>query len=205
MIDHLVYAAADLALGMEQIEQLIGITPTLGGQHPGRGTRNALLALGADRYLEIVAPDPDQPPPPSGRWLGVDDVRDPRLTTWAAKHGDLARTRARALEHGVALGEVKSGTRQRTDGVRLSWQLTEPDPLVGGGVIPFLIDWGASPHPAHTAAQGASLVDFRLEHPDVGAIQRMLRVLDVDVPVSRADKPALVAMLEGPRGRVELR
>ena len=205
MIEHLVYAAPDLTHGIELIERLIGIAPTLGGQHPGRGTRNALLALGEHAYLEIVAPDPDQPPPATGRWLGVDDVHEARLTTWAAKHSELTSFRARVLKNGVPLGEVKSGARERTDGVRLSWQLTEPEPLIAGGIVPFFIDWGDSPHPAATAAHGASLVDFRLEHPDVESIQQMLRTLDLDIPVSLADRPALVATLDGPRGRVELR
>lgn len=204
-VDHLVYATPDLELGVEEIERLIGLTPTLGGQHPGRGTRNALLALGSDVYLEIVAPDPDQPPPARGRWLGVDAAAAGRLTTWAAKGSDLPSLRRRAVAQGVRLGAVRAGARQRADGVRLSWQLTDPDPLVAGGVIPFLIDWGDSPHPSRSAAQGASLVDFRVEHPDVERVRRMLRALEVDVVVAHADRAALVAVVEGRRGRVELR
>ncbi len=204
-IDHLVYATPDLARGVAEIERLIGVTPTPGGQHPGRGTRNALVALGADAYLEIVAPDPDQPPPASGRWLGVDTVAASRLTTWAARGTDLPAFRRRAIEQGVPLGEVRQGARQRADGVLLSWQLTDPEPLVAGGVVPFLIDWGESPHPARAAAPGATLVGFHLEHPDVAGVRRMLRTLGLDVGVAPAERAALVAVIEGPHGRVELR
>ena len=73
------------------------------------------------------------------------------------------------------------------------------------GVIPFFIDWGDSPHPADSAAQGATLVDLRVEHPDVDKIRRMLGALDLDVDVVAAEKPAIVTAIEGPRGRVELR
>lgn len=38
-VDHLVYATSNLERGMEEIERLTGVPPTLGGQHPGRGTR----------------------------------------------------------------------------------------------------------------------------------------------------------------------
>ena len=205
VVDHLVYATPDLARGMEEIEHLTGVAPTLGGQHPGRGTRNALIALGADAYLEIVAPDPEQPPPAGARWLGVDTAETSRLTTWAARGRSLPELRAHAAEQGVLLGEVRSGARQRADGVHLSWRLTDPDPLVAGGVIPFFIDWDGSPHPSRSAARGASLVDLRVEHPDVEGVQRLLRVLDLHVTVTRAELAALVAVLEGPRGRVELR
>ncbi len=38
-VDHVVYATPDLERGMEEIERLTGVSPTLGGEHPGRGTR----------------------------------------------------------------------------------------------------------------------------------------------------------------------
>lgn len=41
-VDHLLYATPDLNRGVEEIEKLIGVRATEGGQHPGRGTRNAL-------------------------------------------------------------------------------------------------------------------------------------------------------------------
>ena len=204
-VDHLVYATADLDRGIEEIERLTGVTATRGGQHRGRGTRNALISLGAGAYLEIFAPDPDQAAPAGGRWLGVDDVTTSRLMAWAARGTSLPELRARAVARGVPLGEVQSGARQRADGTVLSWKLTDPQPLIAGGVIPFFIDWGASPHPSRSAARGATLVDLRIEHPDVSDVTRMLRALELDVAVTHAKRPGLVAFIEGRHGLVELR
>jgi hypothetical protein len=76
---------------------------------------------------------------------------------------------------------------------------------VAGGIVPFFIDWGGSPHPATTAAKGATLVSLRAEHPDARGVHRMLRHLGLDLPVKEGKRPAIIAVIEGPRGRVELR
>lgn len=204
-VDHLVYATPDLHRGMREIELLTGVAPAPGGQHAGRGTRNALIALGNGAYLEIIAPDPDQPSPVGGRWLGVDSVMSSRLTTWSVNGSRLIDLRSRAIENGVPLGEVHSASRLRTDGMRLSWSVTDPDPLLADGVIPFFIDWGDSPHPSNSAPRGGTLVDLSVEHPDAEKVRSMLRALDLDVSVTVADRPAIVAVIECPLGRVELR
>jgi Glyoxalase-like domain len=204
-VDHLVYATPDLNRGVEEIEKILGVRATPGGQHPGRGTRNALITLGPAIYLEIIAPDPEQPPPKTPRPFGIDGLKESRLVAWAAKGSDLERLRDEAARKGARLGEVMSGSRRRTDGILLSWRYTDPQTVLADGLIPFFIDWGQSPHPARTAAQGASLIALRAEHPDAQRVQRLLNELGLDLPVQRGTAPALVAIIDSPRGRVELR
>ena len=204
-VDHLVYATPDLNRGVEEIEKLLGVRATAGGQHPGRGTRNAMVALGPTAYLEILAPDPEQPPPEEPRPFGLDELKESRLIAWFVNGRDLERLRGEAVRKGVPLGEVKSGSRRRPDGVQLWWQFTDPWVRVADGIVPLFIDWGDSPHPARTAAKGATLVSMRAEHPDVLGVREMLRRLGFDLAVKRGQSPALIAVIEGPRGRVELR
>jgi len=204
-VDHLVYATPDLNRGIEELEKLLGVRATPGGQHPGRGTHNALLALGPAAYLEIIAPDPEQPPPKAPRPFGIDGLKESRLVAWAAKGNDLEQLRRDAVRKGLQLGELASGSRKRPDGVLLSWQYTNPQTVLADGIVPFFIDWGESPHPARTAAGGLSLIDLRAEHPDADRVQQMLRQLGLDLPVRRGSRPALIAVITGPNGRVELR
>jgi len=204
-LDHLVYAVPDLEGGVADLERRLGVRAAPGGPHPGRGTRNALIALGPESYLEIIAPDPAQPEPAGGRWFGVDPKVPARLAGWAAKGNDLPRLVAAAAQRGVTLGEVMPGARTRPDGVELRWTLTNPDGRAVFGLAPFFIDWGTSPHPAATAPRGPVLVALRAEHPRPDLAREPLAALGLELPVDQGPRPALVATLRIVSGLVELR
>jgi Glyoxalase-like domain len=204
-VDHLVYATPDLQLGIDAIEKQFGVKAAAGGQHPGLGTRNALVALGPTSYLEIIGPDPEQPKPSGPRRFGIDDLKTPRIVRWVVKSSELPAVAEKAAKSGVTLGPIASGSRRRPDGVVLAWHYTDPAVVVADGLVPFFIDWGSSPHPALTAAKGATLTQLRAEHPDAPRVQKMLNALGLDLKVSSASAPAIVATVDSPRGRVELR
>jgi len=125
--------------------------------------------------------------------------------TWAVAASDLEGIVASSAQNGITLGNIISGGRTRTDGVELRWRYTDPLRLIADGIVPFFIDWADSPHPAQTAAQGASLAALRAEHPQPEAVREMLRALGCEMPVLPAPQPALIATIDCPRGRIELR
>jgi Glyoxalase-like domain len=204
-IDHIVYATPDLNAGIEAIEKLTGVRATPGGRHPGRGTRNALIALGPTSYLEIIGPDPEQPAPPRPRAFGIDGLKAPRLARWVVKAQSLEQLAAEASRKGIHLGEVTGGKRQRPDGALLTWRYTDPLVDLADGLVPFFIDWGESPHPAATAAKGLTLIALRGEHPDAAQVGKILISLGLDLPLRTGPAPTLIATIDSPRGRVELR
>jgi hypothetical protein len=204
-VDHLVYATGDLKAGVDRIEQLLGVRAVAGGPHPGGGTRNALVALGPTTYLEIVGRDPDQPEPKQPRPFGIDHLTEPKLVAWVANGRALEQLVQQATRDGIKLGEVIPGSRQRPDGVLLAWRYTNPETVEADRLVPYFIDWGTSPHPARTAARGASLVDLRAEHPDAPRVEHMLRQIGLALPVRTGPKPSVIATIDGLKGRVELR
>ena len=204
-VDHLVYAAPNLDRATDDLERRLGVRASEGGRHEGRGTRNRLIAVGPRAYLEIVAPDEGQPKPPASRWFGIDALREGRLVRWAAHARDLSGLAAEARAAGVDLGATTSGSRQRPDGVTLTWSFTDPSAASVGGAVPFFIDWGASPHPATTAAPGPRLIQLYAEHPDPDGAARSLAAVSLALPVARGPEPALVATFRTARGDVDLR
>lgn len=204
-LDHLIFASPDLQVGIDLIEELLGVQASIGGRHIGLGTRNALIALGPKTYLEIIAPDPEQLEFRRPRLFGINENIEPRLITWVARTDQLEALAARQLDQGKKLGEVLSGSRKTPEGSTLTWQFTDPFTVISNGIVPFFIDWGQSAHPAKTAPQGAQLIDLHTEHPDPPHVQKILKQLELDLPVFFGTKAALIATIECPNGLIELR
>lgn len=203
-VDHLIYGAPELGRGVEAVERRLGARPAPGGRHPQYGTRNALLALGPATYLEVMAPDPELPEPADGVLFALDELEAPRVVTWALRTGEIEAEAGRARERGVRLGAVRAGSREQPDGSELTWRLTRPRALPMGGVVPFLIDWGETPHPAAGAPEGGSLVGLRAEHPEPAAAREALAVLGAGMPVEAGPRPRLAATIRTGGGSVEL-
>jgi Glyoxalase-like domain len=199
-IDHLVYSVPDLHAAIDEIAALTGVRAEYGGRHPGLGTHNALLSLGHRTYLEIIAPDPSQHPG-QPRPFGIDDGPAAGLRGWAAAPDDLDTAVQASLASGFDYGQVVGGQRDTADGQRLTWRMTTAPAGEQEGVVPFLIDWTDSPHPAQAAPSGVTLTEFRLAAPDPERLAARLRVLGLDLRIDMADQPRLHAVLTTPRGQ----
>jgi hypothetical protein len=95
-------------------------------------------------------------------------------------------------------------SRALPDGTELRWKLTLPGASGGDGLAPFLIEWETRPHPSETAPGGAQLVDLEGEHPRPDTIEPLLTALGVELTLTEAARPALIATIEGPNGIVLL-
>jgi len=204
-VDHLVYATPNLDDGIAQLERLLGVRATPGGRHPGRGTRNALIALGPRSYLEILGPDPEQSAGEFTYWLGMEGLSVARLVAWAANTTNIDQLAVIASQNGVGLGAVAPGRRLRSDGLELRWRFTDPTTVTEDGIVPFFIDWGSSPHPAASAPSGATLVSFSAEHPHRERVQASLRLLNLEFDVRYGPTPTLIATIKTAKDEVTLR
>lgn len=203
-LDHLVLATPDLAATTSWFAEATGVAPTPGGQHVGFGTRNELVALGETSYLEIVGPDLAQDTPAGPRPFGIDDLDTARLVTFAVKASDLHGHVTRCSAAGVNIGAAFEMSRAKPDGSLLEWSLTIAPPTGTIQPLPFLIDWGTTPSPAVSSAQGVSLIELTAAHPDPTHLRQQLEILGVDLAVSLGDEVALSATLACPNGPITL-
>lgn len=195
-IDHLVYAVSDLRQGMKHMEDLFGVAPSPGGHHPDFGTHNALLGLGPETYLEIIAIDPSLSRPAQGWPFGLSEKQKSKLQTWAVKS-----VLSQASLVPTVFGVVSHGSRQTRSGKFLSWKLTDPWLMGYDGLIPFLIDWGQTEHPATDLPQVGILESIQMKHPRAEEVRSSLEVLDIDtdfVQISeRVEMRALIRQRDG--------
>jgi len=211
-------------MAMDEFEKQLGVAPLFGGRHEGLGTHNAILPLTGETYLELIASDPDGPVPSQPRPFGLDTLCDPRLVGWAVRSRAIETDVERARERGFDPGIVFAMTRREPDGEALEWKLSLRREPFGDGLVPFVIDWGKSRHPAAAAGiapddrnhdrtrprtktevtQHCELWAFYGMHPDPAPIRAALDAMGVALDIRAATIAGLTARLRGPAGSLEL-
>jgi hypothetical protein len=202
LLDHILLGCNDLDRGIEFVQEKTGVRPAIGGVHPGRGTRNALLSLGERRYLEIIAPDPAQRE--IVHYPQLHSMTDPRLVGWAVHPPDIAAIAKQLRDNQIAFQGPEDGSRKRPDGRVLTWKTIN---LADDrhGLLPFFIEWSAdSVHPSKDAPAGCSLEYFEIMSADPDELSMALKRTGLDLPVQRSDKARLHALISGPKGDLAL-
>lgn len=202
--DHLLVGSSNLEAGMDWFEKASGVRPMVGGRHPGRGTRNALVSLGKPHYLELLAPDPEQPNVDTPRLRVFRALPSPRPYTWAAATHDMEATRRAAENAGLKFEGPTPGSRKRPDGRVLEWSyLTLADDQ--HGLLPFFIQWSPqSVHPSEDSPQGCTLKSLQLISPEPKKLQAGLRIFGIGADIRQGAAPRMAITLATPKGPLQL-
>jgi len=194
--------ASDLDAGIAWFEKLTGVRPVFVGNHPGVGTRNAIVSLGPRQYLEILAPDPAQR---DGRARILPLLRSltlPRPIAWGARTSNIDEMRRKTEAAGIQYGPPTPGSRTAPNGRMFEWvnmlPLDFPNQL-----LPFFIQW-KSPHPSEDSPAGCKLARLHFESPDDDVETDRFRKLGLRGDIRRAARPRMVVTLITRQGRVEL-
>lgn len=208
-LDHLVVAARALEEGVAWVEARLGVAMGTGGKHALMSTHNRVLNLGGRRFLEVIAVDPQAPPPGRPRWFSLDEPemierleQGPALIHWVARSDDIERAvRATAAGEAEILSLARGPYRWRM-GVPRSGRLAQQ------GIAPTMIQWDGA-HPCDAAPEsGCRLERLVLRHPEAARTLDALRAAGLrgEEPVEAREQGAgLEARIRTPKGIVELR
>ena len=189
-LDHVSFAAGPdgLASTAQRIGGLLGTEFVDGGVHPRFGTRNMILPLAGDTYMEIVEvlDHPASDKAPFGQAVRARSALGGGWMGWVVSVDDIAPIECR-------LGrEAVKGNRHRPDGTELVWQQIGVNGLLSDPQLPFFIQWQS---PAEM-------------HPSNGADRRLLARLPRDrrrpaagQRVARRDRRGAARGREGRVGR----
>jgi hypothetical protein len=202
LLDHILLGCNDLDLGMELVEQNTGVRPAIGGVHPGRGTRNALLLLRRLRNLQIASPDSSHQK--ILHFPQTRQMQEPRLIGWAVHPPDIAATAKLLRDNQIAFQGPDDGSRKRPDGRVLNWKTIN---LADDrhGLLPFFIEWSAdSVHPSKDAPKKCDLDYFTVMAVDPAELSQVFQHIGVEASVERSDRDRLRAHITGPKGELGL-
>ena len=207
-VDHLVLGVSDLQKGIQWFEKKTGVRAMIGGKHPNRGTQNALVSFGNRQYLELLAPDPDQPGHP--RAADLLKLTTPRLVLWASATDEIDALSQHANGAKLMAMGPMDGSRRRPDGKLLKWRsfnvAREADKdVVYFNILPFFIQWDKdSLHPSVDSPAGCQLLSLEFEHPDGGKLADVMKSLGINAKIAKANTPAIKATLKSTKGNVLL-
>jgi hypothetical protein len=208
-LDHLSYACttAELPDVVQRIGSDLGASFRDGGRHPAFGTRNFVLPLANDCYIEVVSAldHPSADKAPFGRAVQRVAEDGGGWMTWVVSVDDISPWE-RKLQR-----PAQPGHRIRPDGFDLRWKQIGVLDVMADRQLPFFVNWetSADEHPS----QGASPITITAIElcgdPDTIASwlgAPMDQLLDsIDVRWVDAEEPGLVALwFETPHGLVRI-
>jgi hypothetical protein len=160
-VDHVSYAAEPDGLKptAKRLAKLLGVEFVDGGIHPRFGTRNIIIPLAHQRFVEVVSvldhPASDKAPfgqavrarsAAGGGWLG-----------WVVGVSDIAKAEQRLGRESVA------GSRRRPDGVELRWRQLGVMGLIADPQLPFYVQWeDQTVHPSAGATTDVTISGLQI-------------------------------------------
>lgn len=134
-VDHLIVAVADLDSAGGWFRDRFGLSSVSGGKHPGHGTANRIVPLGAS-YVELVAVIDQEEAfeSPFGRWVSGRSSDEPVVDGFVLRTDDLDEVAGRL---GIDIVEM---SREKEDGSILMWRLGGFQRTLDEG-LPAYIEW----------------------------------------------------------------
>lgn len=160
-IDHVCYAAEPdgMAATAARLGERLGVAAHNGGVHPRFGTRNMILPLAQDRYVEVVEvlEHPAADKAPFGQAVRARSAAGGGWLAWVVAVEALT-----PIEERLGRPSVE-GNRHTPEGVELTWRQIGVKDLMADQQLPFFVRWDSMDHhPSHLEESPARLSGLRI-------------------------------------------
>jgi hypothetical protein len=160
-VDHVSYAAErdGLKATAKRLAKQLGVTPVDGGIHPRFGTRNIIIPLAHQRYIEVVTvlDHPSSDKAPFGQAVRARSEAGGGWFAWVVSVADMSEAERRLGRESVP------GSRHRPDGVQFSWHQLGVKGLLADPQLPFYIHWDDhSQHPSDGATTEVTIIGLQI-------------------------------------------
>lgn len=203
-IDHIVYAVKDLEKSVESFKKATNLQVFYGGEHPDRGTHNAILRIGDKTYLEFLAKKKSTESVHNQTWMGLDLFQEDKITRWALASDNVEQEATFLKKYDEGLAKIVIGSRASNDGAMLNWLMTSALPTPEVEPAPFLIDWKNSNHPTKGLPLECKMKSFTIEHPQSELIKKLLEKLNCPFDIFTSNDTSIKLSLETPLGDITL-
>ena len=138
-VDHVSYAAEPdgVRATADRLAEQLGVRAVNGGVHPPFGTRNMILPMAHERYVEVVEPleHPATDKAPFGKAVKAACAEGGGWLGWVVRVDDITAVERR-------LGrESAPGHRVFPDGRRLEWRQVGVNGLLNDPQLPFFVEF----------------------------------------------------------------
>ena len=196
-LDHVILFINDLEKGMQQFEDMTGVKPVYGGVHPNSFTQNALVSLGDNTYLEIMAPRDGADSIPD--W--VNDIGELYPIGWAISTKDINSTQNVLSLHNVRFSKASEGSRKTPNGNTLKWSSFGIQNNITRH-LPFFLKWNESSiHPSISSPKGCSLKSLKL-YSNNESLKSFLKEMDIPCEVIESNRDSIILTINSPKGEI---
>ncbi len=175
-VDHMIFAIGPdgLKADTERLASQLGTEYKVGGFHPRFGTRNHIIPLADERYIEVVEvlDHPAAEKAAFGQAVRARSEMGGGWLGWVVSVDDLAPYEARLERQSVP------GSRQFPDGRRLEWNQIGIRGLMADPQLPYFLEWKSE----ESLRPGALPGDVKLAEVEIsGSSERLSEWLGHEV------------------------
>mmetsp|Transcript_20780 Transcript_20780/g.59242 ORF Transcript_20780/g.59242 Transcript_20780/m.59242 type:complete len:537 (+) Transcript_20780:75-1685(+) len=202
VLDNVVIAAPNLEEAIDEFEKRTGVRPQPSGKLKGLGAKTAVVILDDNRYIEIVAPDPDAPAGGLGEELkklpsGSLEPFHYAIRTQMSKmvEGYVSEVLGWKPDH-ISMAQA----REDGNGTR-NWELMTFMGHRIGGIAPSYIKWNDTlHHPTSQQRPQAALESLHIQAPEGHVVHKLLTGVDGIQPQVN-DHLMLCLTIRTPKGK----